>query len=391
MNGTTTGDRVRRLRKLRGMTQDDLRRASRLSLRTIKDVEGDSGNHRRETLHKIARALRVRTSDLAGPGRAEHQPVPADPWEDVRDALYRRGPSAGPCEPATPAGVLAALAEIRPDWEAARYSSARTALPALVAGAMSLPGDEEGRAARSTALAATAWLLTMTRQFEDAQVAARLAEDAAPDLPGHLAAVSMTVWGLLRQGRTAEAGALAARWADEAEPRFSKATTGELAGYGKMLLYVANAAAADNRPGEARDALSLARAAAARLGRDVPFHPATTARFGPATVQVITAESAALAWQPRRVLAIAEQARGSLRAIEPAQRLRHRLDVASAHAMRREYPDMMGIMAGLRAEAPEWLASQQYARDILEGVIRVRRGPWPEGLRELAVATRLPM
>ena len=123
----------------------------------------------------------------------------------------------------------------------------------------------------------------------------------------------------------------------------------------------------------------------------MPFHPATTARFGPATVMVITAENAALTWQPRRVLAIADRVRGALPAIEPAQRLRHRLDVASAHAMRREYPEMVGVMAGLRAQAPEWLASQQYARDILENVIQKRRGPWPEGLRELAAATRLPV
>jgi transcriptional regulator with XRE-family HTH domain len=387
-DSSTTGDRVRRLRKLRGMTQADLARAARLSLRTVKDIEQGAGGHRGETLHKLAVALQARTSALTGPG-PELQPVPGEPWDDVRAALYQ--PPAGDGEPATPAGVLAALDGIRPDWEAARYSAARAHLPALIAGAMSLPADPAGRSARSTALSATAWLLNMTRQFEDAAVAARLAADAAPEMPDYLAAVSMTVWGLLRQGRAAEAAEIAVRHAGEAEPKFSRATTGELAGYGRMLLYVANAMATENRPGEAADALSLARAAASRLGRDVPFHPASTARFGPATVMVITAESAALTWQPGRVLAIADRARGSLAVIEPAQRLRHRLDVANAHAMRREYPDMVGVMAGLRAEAPEWLASQQYARDILEGVIRKRRGPWPEGLRELAVATRLPL
>jgi transcriptional regulator with XRE-family HTH domain len=384
---STTGDRVRRLRILRGMSQGDLATAARVSLRTVKDIEAGNGHQRGETLHKVARALRARTSDLTAPGRPEQ--VPAEPWGDVRAALYH--PAAGDAEPATPAGVLAALDGIRPDWEAARYSRARTALPALVTGALSLPGDTAGRSARSTALSAVAWLLTMTRQFDDAAVAARLAQDAAPEMPDYLAAVSMRIWGLLRQGRTEDAAAIAVRHADESEPKFSRATTGEMAGYGRMLLYVAHAMSVDNRPGEAQDALLLARAAAARLGREVPFHPATTARFGPATVMVITAENAALTWQPRRVLAIADRVRGALPAIEPAQRLRHRLDVASAHAMRREYPEMVGVMAGLRAQAPEWLASQQYARDILENVIQKRRGPWPEGLRELAVATRLPV
>lgn len=392
MNDSTAGDRIRRLRKLRGMTQQELARAARLSLRTIKDVEQDTGGgHRNETLHKIARALQVRTSDLAGPGEPGCQPVPGEPWEDVRDALYRRGPAAERGEAATPEGVLDGLAALTPAWRAGKYSRVRVALPGLVRDALSLDGEEDERAAKSRILSATAWLLNMTRQFDDAWTAARLALDAAPGLPDTLAAVSMMCWCLLRQGRSAEAGALAVEWADRAEPRFSRATTVELAGYGKMLLYVANAMTTDNQPGEAQDALSLARAAAARIGRDVPFSVATTARFGPATVMVIAAESAALTWQPDKVIALAERARCGVPSIEPAQQLRHRLDIASARAMRREYPEVVGIMSGLREEAPEWLASQQYARDILEGVIRKRRGPLPRELRDLAVATRLPM
>lgn len=390
MDASTTGDRVQRLRKLCGLTQQGLARASRLSLRTIKDVEGGYGNHRNQTLHSIAEALHVRTSDLAAPGQPEHQPVPAEPWEDVRDALYRRSAGPEPDEPATPDGVLAGLAELMPAWRANEYSRVRLTLPGLVRDAMSL--DRDGRAARSRVLNATAWLLTMTRQFDDALTAGRLALDAAPDVNDSMAAVGVMAWCLLRQGRLGEAGDLAVEWADRAEPRFSRAADAELAAYGKVLLYVDNAMIRDNRPGEADDALSLARAAAARIGREVPANASTTMTFGPAQVQVIAAENAALQGQPDRVLAISQRLPGpGLARIEPAQRLRHRLDVASAHAMRRQYGDVVEIMQGLRHEAPEWLASQQYARDILEDVARRRRGPWPEELRELAKATRLPM
>jgi transcriptional regulator with XRE-family HTH domain len=390
MDATTAGERVRRLRKLRGLTQQDLARLSRLSLRTIKAVEADEGNHRNETLHAVAKALRAHTSDFTTPGQREHQPVPGEPWEDVRDVLYQRVPDEEPCEPATPRGVLAGLADLKPDWEANRYQRVRLMLPGLIRDALSLDYDEDGRAARSRVLSATAWLLTMTRQFDDAWTAAQLALDAAPDLMDSLAAVSMMTWGLLRQGRTSEASALAIGWADRAEPRFSRATTGELAGYGKLMLYVANAMTTDNQPGEAQDALSLARAAAVRIGREVPFHVSTTARFGPATVMVITAESAALTWQPDKVLAIADRARGSLAGIEPAQRLRHKLDVASACEMRRQYGDVVTTMQEIRRDAPEWLGNQQYARDILERVISRRRGPLTEELRGLAAAVRLP-
>ena len=318
--------------------------------------------------------------------------MPGEPWEDVRDALYRRTPDPCPDEPATPAGVLAGLAALKPAWEAHEYSRARLLLPGLVRDALSLDDDDEdGRAAKSRALSMTAWLLNMTRQFDDAWACARLALDAAPDLPDSMAAAIMMTWCLLRQGRSGEAGALAVRWADRAEPRFSKATNAELAAYGKMLLMAANAMVTDNQPGAAQDALSLARAAAARIGRDVPFSVGSTARFGPATVQVITAETCALTWQPDKTLAIAERVRGTLRSIEPAQQLRHRLDVASAHAMRREYCDVVGVLRELQAEAPEWLPQQQYARDVLEGVVRRRRGPLPEDLRDLAAAVRLPL
>jgi urease beta subunit len=158
-----------------------------------------------------------------------------------------------------------------------------------------------------------------------------------------------------------------------------------------MMLYVANAMTTDNQPGEAEDALSLARAAAARIGRDVPFSAGSTARFGPATVAVISAETAALNWQPDKTLTLARRVQWSLGGIEPIQALRHRLDIASSHAMRREYGDVVGVMTALRQQAPEWLVNQQYARDILEGIIRRRRGPLTDDLRDLATATRLPL
>jgi hypothetical protein len=161
-------------------------------------------------------------------------------------------------------------------------------------------------------------------------------------------------------------------------------------GEAEHQLYVNNSLLRDNRPGDADDALSMARTAAARIGRDVPVNASTTMTFGPAQVQVIAAENAAIKEQPDRVLAIADRLPGpGLARVEPAQRLRHRLDVANAHAMRRQYPEVVEVMQGLRREAPEWLGSQQYARDILECIVRRRRGPWTPELRELAEVTRL--
>jgi transcriptional regulator with XRE-family HTH domain len=387
MDASTLGERIRNVRRRRGLTQRELATAAGVSESLIKKLEqGHITDLRMETLHKIAVPLKVPTSHLVTGPEAD-DPVTPDRWDDVRDALYRTAPDAA-TEQATPQGVLGSLAALMPAWQAHEYTQVRVMLPPLIRDALSL--DDDGRAARSRVFNATAWMLNMTRQFDDAETAARLALDAAPDLPESMAAVSMLTWCLLRQGRAAEGGTLAAQWADRAEPRFSRATTGELAAYGKMLLYVANAMTTDNQPGEAQDALSLARAAAARIGHDVPCNASTTMRFGPGTVMVITAETASLSWQPDKVLAIADRARGMVAGIEPAQQLRHRLDIAGAHVALRQYAEGITVLRDLQALAPEWLTHQRYARDIISNIIERRRTLTPE-MRELADAARLPL
>jgi transcriptional regulator with XRE-family HTH domain len=388
MDASSLGERIRSVRRRRGLTQGELATAAGVSLSLVKKLEqGSITDVRLETLHKFARVLKVPTSHLAaGP---EPDPVAPDRWEDVRDALYRSVPGDGISEEATPEGVLDSLAALMPAWRSNEYSRVRDMLPALIRDALSL-GDD-GRVARSRVLNATAWMLTMTRQFDDALTAGHLALDAAPDLPDTMAAVNTMAWCLLRQGRLGEAGDLAVGWADRAEPRFSRATATELAAYGKILLYVNNSLVRDNRPGEAEDALSLARAAAARIGREVECNASTTMRFGPASVTIIAAENASLKGQPDQVLAIADLATPSgLAQAEPVSRLRHRLDVAGAHVAMRQYAEGIAVLREIHGAAPEWLIHQRYARDILSRVIQRRRTLTTE-MRELADAVRLPL
>jgi len=62
----TTGDRIRDIRKRRGLTQRALAESSGVSLSLIKKLEqGDYGDVRLETLHKLAVTLRVPTTALA--------------------------------------------------------------------------------------------------------------------------------------------------------------------------------------------------------------------------------------------------------------------------------------------------------------------------------------
>jgi transcriptional regulator with XRE-family HTH domain len=389
MDAGSLGERIRSVRRRRGLTQGELGTAAGVSLSLVKKLEqGSITDVRLETLHKFAIALKVPTSHLAvGPEQSD--PVTPEQWDDVREALYRSAPNDGFSEEATPDGVLGSLAALMPAWRASEYAQVHDMLPALIRDALSLDGD--GRVARSRVLNATAWLLTMTRQFDDGLTAARLALDAAPDVQDSMAAIGVMSWCLLRQGRLGEAGDLAVEWADRAEPRFSRATVSELAAYGKVLLYVNNAMVRDNRPGEAEDALSLARAAAAKIRREVPANASTTMTFGPAQVQIIGAENASLVGQPEQVLAIADHIPApALAQVEPAQRLRHRLDVAGAHVSMRHYADGIAVLREIHDAAPEWLVHQRYARDTLSRIIQRRRTLTLE-MRELADAVRLPL
>jgi transcriptional regulator with XRE-family HTH domain len=388
----TPGGRVAAIRERRGLTQQNLATAAHISVSEVSKVERGEISPRLETLHKIAVVLRVDTSDLADPARPEPpDSVPAEQWDDVRAALYRPAPPADG-EPPTEAGVLAVIGSLTaPGGPLAvnRYGQVRAVLPGLIRDAAAL--GEDGRTAQARAYNLTAWLLTMTRQWDDAAVAARLARDAARDLADEGAAVNTALWLMLRQGQIDRAGALAEEWSSAHQPSLTRSEPGRLAVFGKVMLYAANAAVRDNQPGAASDALRRARAAALLVGEEVTLDASTTRTFGPASVEMIAAENAAIQEKPERVIAVTERiGRAGLLHAQSASRMRSGLDVASARVMLRQPEAAMDELDSIRTEAPEWLREQRYARDIVSGL----RGLWkrrrPERFQVLADAVQLP-
>jgi transcriptional regulator with XRE-family HTH domain len=397
MESTSTGDRIRSVRKRRGMTQRELATAAGLSYSTVKKLEqGDYGGVRMETLHKLALALRVPTSVLAaGPDAEAPERADVEQWAPVRRALEGRPDGAEPDEEPTLDGLQSAFSAAVPLLIANRYEDVRTMLPGLLRDAdrlvaQSVNGTHSAaRRLRSQTRQVTALLMSHTWQFTTAAEAIEMARDDASDGLTQMAAVDEQCWGLIRAGRLAETRELATRWADDAEPRISKAEPGELAAWGRFLLRVSTAAVRDNRPGEAEDALKLARVAAVACGTD--FRPESNPWqvFGPSTVAVIAAENAVIQGRPEVALAIAAHLRPEN---FPVSRhyYRHRLDVASAHMSLRQYAEAVSVLQDIRAGAPEWLVQQRYARDILAGIVEHRRTLTAE-MRELADAVRLPL
>ena len=272
MEASSPGERIRSIRKRRGISQRDLAQRAGVSRSLVEKLEeGTYGDVRLETLMKLAVALRVPTSMLLAVRADDNResgdahPDTAREWEPVRRALAGNVPQ--PEEEATAAGVTAAWRRLGPALGSHRYQAVLAALPALLRDTEALPADAAGRQVRSDVLTTTGYLLTQTRQFAVAELTLLRAIDAAG---GHrldaAAAADTLTWLYLRQGRLAEARETAVRWADDIEPRFSRATTHELILWGRFLLGLTNAAVRDNRPGEGR----RARAGCRRCRADRP-------------------------------------------------------------------------------------------------------------------------
>lgn len=385
---THIGSRLRDVRKRRGLTQRDIATASGVSLSLVRKLEqGEVQDTRMETARKLAAALRVPTTCLLQRDAEPADTPTTDRWAPVRAALFAP-PTQAPEEEPTADGIADALTATDPLLAADRFTDIAVLLPGLLRDADALT-DPEGRAARVRLLQLTGWLLTQTRQYEAAAVALDRASDDASDRLQDAATVNTRCWLLLRQGRLDEARTLATRWADDLEPRMSRATPAELAAWGGMLLRVSAASVRDNRPGEAEDSLRLARSAAVALGREHRgADPVRT--FGPATVALKTAEAAAVTDRPDRVLSLAARIpTGGLRPTS-SNRNRHLLDVASAHTTMRHYGEAVEVLSDVCRVAPEWLPQQRYARDILGRIIARRRTLTPQ-MRTLADAVGVPV
>lgn len=386
---THIGTRMREVRKRRGLTQQQLAKASKVSISLIRKLEQGEVDHTRlETARRLAVALRVPTGRLIQRDAADADTATTDRWAPVRAALLAPPADQLEDEPTT-AGVAAALAATRPLFDDVDLVGLAGVLPALLRDADALTDTgARTRAVQVQVLQLAGWLLTQTHQYEAAEAALDRALDAAGDRLDGAATINTRCWLLLRQGRLDETREIASRWADDVEPRLSRATRSELSAWGWMLLRAGGAAVRDNRPGEARDALRLARSAAVAVGWEDGDCVDRLRTFGPLTVAQHAVEHANINQKHDHVLQLsAKMPPGALTGSNSA---RHRLNVADAHARMRSYSEAIGVLQEVRDDQPEWLPQQRYARDIMGRIIGRRRTLTTE-MRDLADAIGVPM
>ncbi|KUN05303.1 DNA-binding protein [Streptomyces yokosukanensis] len=388
------GKRLQDVRKRRGMTQRQLASESGVSVSLIRKLEqGERADTRLETARRLAQVLRVPTTILMGEHEDESEVAPStgDRWEAVRRSLVAPIRVDGVAEEPTVRGVQEALESALPLFSGDRFAELSVILPPLLRDAdIIAESGPEGRAVRVRLSQLTGWLLTQTRQFEAADIALSRSLEESSDRLQAAATVSTQCWLLLRRGRLAEARELATRWADEVEPRISRATPAELSAWGWLLLRASAAAIRDNRAGEAEEALRYANSAAVALGREFAPRDDFLQAFGPVTVALKRAENAMIVDRPDLVLKLSKRIPTSGMRPTSNNRNRHLLDVAEAHARSRDYAKSVEVLQGIRADAPQWLPNQRYARDIFGRVIGRRRTLTPE-MRELADAIGVPV
>ncbi|GAA4209147.1 hypothetical protein GCM10022252_75230 [Streptosporangium oxazolinicum] len=381
--------RLRNMRKLRGLSQQELADLAGVSKSLISAIEQDrAGETRAGTLHKLARALRTNTSILlqGNPVPKEEPPIDAQLWKPVEEALHGKLPQ--PEEPPSLTDLRSQIDGLKPLLAANRYGEVATLLPFLIRDVDAL--GPEARTARSRLFNGVGWLAVQLRQWDRAEAPIRQAMDAAEDRLDAAAATATLVWMYLRQGMLTEARELAIRTADDIEPRFSRASSAELAMWGRMLISVSSAAIRDNRPGEAEDAIRLARAAAVRIGYEVESDTSTHRTFGPVTVTMVVAENAGILNKYDTVLKIAERIPPRLLNGDSAGRNRHKLDVADALRATGHPHEAVAVLEDIYRISPEWLIAQRYAKQIMIDTLDRSRS-LPPKTRKLAIALRVPV
>ncbi|MGW6597555.1 helix-turn-helix domain-containing protein [Streptomyces sp. NPDC055036] len=406
---TELADNVRKYRRRAGMSQEELAHAAGVSPGTVRKAE-QGGTLRMETLHTLARALRVTTAALM----ASDAPEPVGRTEEpnrvnliqLRAALT---PAVGLVDQdAEAVGEEPNLRTFRRTLQDARvlyfsdsYKSVAAQLPGLLRDAAQAvayydSGDEHRQAllARAEALRLAGTYLTQVRQYDIAYAAVRGAIMDARQAGDMLAAgsgVGCMCWLLVRQGRLDEAEQVAARSMDAVEPKITGAEPDHYAVWGGLAMEAAAAAARNNRPDEAKAYRQAARVAATAVGtahRNVSRHWSV---FGPVTVAVKALEDSLVIGDARAVVRKAgEQEELSPKAWKRLGRPstndgnRFTLDVARAHTRTGDLSAAMDELTRAREAAPQWLRHQNGAAETMQEILGKRKRTLTTEMREMA-------
>jgi transcriptional regulator with XRE-family HTH domain/tetratricopeptide (TPR) repeat protein len=392
------GDRLARLRRLAGMTQEQVAERSGVSVDVIRKLEQRRKHSARlPTLHALARGLGTELTSLLGdPPAVASNGAPEPPaLVELRRAVM---PSLVPGQPdLSDLGSLSLVVlrqEIADGWSlyhSADFGGLLTVLPGIIANArlfaaVGSPDQKAaGAAALGKALQLAGHLLIRLGKTDLALSGLERAAAAASDSGDPLLAPMIygsVAWAYQRQNRLDDAAGLAFSAADDLE-RGRLDTAARIRVWGGLLLSGATSAARMGNYDEARDVMLAAEQGAGRLALLPP--PEDDGRmlsvFSRSSVRIERVRLAVQHARPDEALRLAKGIRLSPDT-PPSWRTWLLLDVARAYADVGDADIAVRTLETLRRVAPAWMRQHTLAVAI---VTDLWAGPsHPPGLRKLA-------
>ncbi|MEU5426530.1 helix-turn-helix domain-containing protein [Streptomyces olivoreticuli] len=397
MSSEHLGDRVYRLRRTAGLTQEGLAGRSGVSVDVVRKLEQKrKSSARLPTLHALAKGLGVEVTALLGDPPAVPSTGEAEPPALVAVRRAIMPPLFAP--PVEPSGVEALSlpllrAEIAAAWtlyHAADFGQVMEMLPGIIADArlVSAVGSTDQRAAGQGALAKALQLgghlavrlgktdLALSG-LERALTAADSSDDPllAPMICGSVA------WAYQRQNRLDDAGSLAVHAADGVERGHLHRAEGVRV-WGGLLMSAATSAARSGDYDTANDMMRTAERATHRLSTlPPPADGRLVSVFSKSSVRIERVRLAVQHARPEEALRLASGMR--LSTDTPLSwRTWLLLDVARAYADTGNARGATDSLTKLHRLAPAWMRHHTLAVAIVQDLRA--DSPGTPGLRKLA-------
>ncbi|MFE0640884.1 helix-turn-helix domain-containing protein [Streptomyces sp. NPDC058877] len=391
------GKTLRRLRRLAGLTQEELSERSNVSVDVIRQLEQRRKHSARlPTLHALANGLGVELTTLLGdpPAVSSKGETDGPKFVAMRRAIMPALWGPEPQPPASDFSMDSLREQIAEGWtryHAAEFDSVMDALPSLIGDARSVTASAdkeqqgEGFAALGKALQLAGHVAVRMGKTDLALISLERAIDAAAQSSNPLLLpmlVNSTAWTYQRQGRLEDALAIALRAADDMKSAGNAETADGLKVWGGLTMSAATSAARSGDYDRAADLMERAEKEAARVSK-LPEggDSRMVSVFSPSSVRIERVRLAVQYGHPEDALALAKGMR-LRKDTPPSWRTWLLLDVARAHTDTGDAAGAVKTLESLRKVAPTWMQHHTLAVAIVRDLWSLPNHP--PGLRSLA-------
>ncbi|MFC5663617.1 helix-turn-helix domain-containing protein [Kitasatospora misakiensis] len=393
------GDRLAKLRRIAGLTQEGLAQKAGVSVDVVRKLEQRRKRSARlPTLHALARGLDVELTALLGDPPAVPSTGDADPPElvAVRRAimppLFAPPPAPDPADELSLRMLRSEIADAWTLYHQADFGQLMRVLPEILDDARlaAAVGRGQDRLAGQHALGKALQLgghlairLGKTDLGLSSLERAIAAADASEDPLLTAMICNSVAWAYQRQNRLADAQTLAVHAADGVERDHTTSAEG-LRVWGGLLMSAATSTARNGDYEGASDMMLTAERATAELARlPAPADGRMVSVFSRSSVRIERVRLAVQHARPEEALALARGMRLSADT-PPSWRTWLLLDVARAHTDIGDASSAVATLERLQRVAPGWIRHHTLAVSI---VADLWAGPSrPPGLRRLARA-----